>query len=127
MHVLGVTHVYAPSMAIPTDIGLTQQPNEGYAYIARVAEAMGEDRWKRLAAELTDIGKKLKAKGIGFGYHNHNFEFAKAGNRTGYDIMVTESDPEFVSFELDSAGPPRRATTSWRCSTSTKAATRPCT
>lgn len=101
MHVLGVTHVYAPSMAIPTDLGLSQQPNEGYAYISRVAEAMGEDRWKRLAGELTDIGKKLKTSGIGFGYHNHNFEFAKAGNRTGYDIMVTESDPEFVSFELD--------------------------
>jgi sugar phosphate isomerase/epimerase len=101
MHVLGVTHVYAPSMAIPTDIGLTQNPGEGYAYISRVAEAMGEERWKKLAAELTDIGRKLKAKGIAFGYHNHNFEFAKVGNRTGFDIMVTESDPEFVSFELD--------------------------
>ncbi|OYW43538.1 MAG: hypothetical protein B7Z38_01130 [Rhodobacterales bacterium 12-64-8] len=101
MHILGVTHVYAPSMAIPTDIGLTQNPGEGYAYISRVAEAMGEERWKKLAAELTDIGRKLKANGIAFGYHNHNFEFAKAGNRTGYDIMVTESDPAFVSFELD--------------------------
>jgi sugar phosphate isomerase/epimerase len=101
MHVLGVTHVYAPSMAIPTDIGLTQNPGEGYAYISRVAEAMGEERWKKLATELTDIGRKLKANGIAFGYHNHNFEFAKAGNRTGYDIMVTESDPAFVSFELD--------------------------
>jgi len=101
MHTLGVTHVYAPSMAIPTDIGLTQNPGEGYAYISRVAEAMGEERWKKLAAELTDIGRKLKGSGIGFGYHNHNFEFAKAGARTGYDIMVTESDPAFVSFELD--------------------------
>lgn len=101
MHVLGVTHVYAPSMAIPTDIGLTQNPGEGYAYISRVAEAMGEDRWKKLAAELTDIGKKLKANNIAFGYHNHNFEFAKAGARTGFDIMVQESDPAFVSFELD--------------------------
>lgn len=101
MHILGVTHVYAPSMAIPTDIGLTQNPGEGYAYISRVAEAMGEERWKKLAAELTDIGRKLKANDIAFGYHNHNFEFAKAGNRTGYDIMVTESDPAFVSFELD--------------------------
>lgn len=101
MHILGVTHVYAPSMAIPTDIGLKQNPGEGYAYISRVAEAMGEERWKKLAAEFTDIGRKLKANDIAFGYHNHNFEFAKAGNRTGYDIMVTESDPAFVSFELD--------------------------
>jgi sugar phosphate isomerase/epimerase len=101
MHILGATHVYAPSMAIPTDITLTPNANEGYAYIARVAEAMGEDRWKRMAAELTEIGRKLKASGIGFGYHNHNFEFVKVGDRTGFDILVAESDPANVAFELD--------------------------
>lgn len=101
MHVLGVTHVYAPSMAIPTDIGLSPNAGEGYAYVVRVAEAMGEERWKRMAAELTTIGRKLKAANIGFGYHNHNFEFVQVGNRTGFDILVAESDPAFVSFELD--------------------------
>ena len=88
-------------MAIPTDIELTQQPNEGYAFVSRVAQAMGEDRWKRLADELSDIGRKLKADGIGFGYHNHNYEFATAGDRTGFDILVASSDPSVVSFELD--------------------------
>jgi sugar phosphate isomerase/epimerase len=101
MHVLGATHIYAPSMAIPTDITLSPNANEGYAYVARVADAMGEDRWKRMAAELTDIGRRLKADGIGFGYHNHNFEFVKVGDRTGFDILVQESDPAYVSFELD--------------------------
>jgi sugar phosphate isomerase/epimerase len=101
MHVLGATHVYAPSMAIPTDISLSPNANEGYAFITRVAEAMGEDRWKRMAGELTEIGRKLKADSIGFGYHNHNYEFVKVGNRTGFDILVAESDPAFVSFELD--------------------------
>jgi sugar phosphate isomerase/epimerase len=101
MHVLGATHVYAPSMAIPTDISLTPSANEGYAFIARVAEAMGEDRWKRMAAELTEIGRKLKADGVNFGYHNHNYEFVKVGDSTGFDILVAESDPAFVSFELD--------------------------
>ncbi len=101
MHVLGAGHVYAPSMAIPTDITLTPSTTEGYAFIARVAEAMGEDRWKRMAAELSEIGRKLKADGIGFGYHNHNFEFVKVGERTGFDILMAESDPAAVSFELD--------------------------
>jgi sugar phosphate isomerase/epimerase len=101
MHVLGAGHVYAPSMAIPTDINLSASTNEGYAFIARVAEAMGEDRWKRMAAELSEIGRKLKADGIRFGYHNHNFEFVKVGDRTGFDILVAESDPASVSFELD--------------------------
>lgn len=101
MHTLGATHVYAPSMPIPTDIGLTPNPNEGYAFMSRVAEAMGDDRWKRFAAELSDIGGRLKASGIGFGYHNHNYEFAKSGDKTGFDIIVQESDPAAVSLELD--------------------------
>jgi sugar phosphate isomerase/epimerase len=101
MHVLGATHVYCPSMPAPTDIGLTPNAGEGYAFIVRVAEAMGVDRWKRFADELSEIGAKLKASGIGFGYHNHNYEFAKVGDRTGYDIIVQESDPAAVSFELD--------------------------
>ena len=101
MHTLGVTHVYAPSMAIPTDLGLTPNAGEGYAYIVRVAAAMGETGWKKMATSLTDIGRKLKAKSIAFGYHNHNFEFVPVGARTGYDILVAESDPEVVSFELD--------------------------
>ena len=101
MHTLGVTHVYAPSMAIPTDLGLTPNAGEGYAYIVRVAAAMGETGWKKMAASLTDIGRKLKAKNIAFGYHNHNFEFVPVGARTGYDILVAESDPDVVSFELD--------------------------
>src|SRR5690606_35926922 len=70
-------------------------------FMARVAEAMGEDRWKRMAAELSEIGRKLKAEGVGFGYHNHNFEFVRIGDRTGFDILVAESDPAAVSFELD--------------------------
>ena len=101
MHVLGAGHVYAPSMAIPTDIQLSPGANEGYAFIARVAEAMGEERWKRMAGELSEIGRKLKAEGVGFGYHNHNYEFVKVGDRTGFDILVTETDPAHVSFELD--------------------------
>ena len=101
MHKLGATHVYCPAMAIPDGLGLTPNAGEGYAFIARVAAAMKEDDWKKAAAELSDIGRKLKASGIAFGYHNHNFEFVKVGNRTGYDILVQESDPAAVSFELD--------------------------
>jgi sugar phosphate isomerase/epimerase len=101
MHTLGTSHVYAPSMPAPADIGITPNAGEGYAFIVRAAEAMGEDRWKRFANELSEIGRKLNANGIKFGYHNHNYEFVKVGARTGFDILVEESDPASVSFELD--------------------------
>lgn len=101
MHTLGAGHVIAPSMAIPDDIKLDPVPGEGYGMIVRVAAAMTEDHWKRMAAQLTGIGRKLKADGIAFGYHNHNFEFVPVAGRTGFDILVAETDPELVTFELD--------------------------
>jgi sugar phosphate isomerase/epimerase len=101
MATLGATHVYAPSMAIPDDIGISPAPNEGYRFIVRAAAAMGEDGWKRMAGRLSDIGRQLKAEGLAFGYHNHNFEFVRAGERSGYDILLDETDPDAVSFELD--------------------------
>jgi sugar phosphate isomerase/epimerase len=101
MHTLGAGYVYCPSMPAPADIGLTPNAGEGYAFIVRAAAAMGEDRWKRFANEMSEVGRKLNADGIKFGYHNHNYEFVRVGNRTGFDILVQESDPTFVSFELD--------------------------
>jgi sugar phosphate isomerase/epimerase len=101
MHTLGAGYIYAPSMPAPTDLTIQANAGEGYAFIVRAAAAMSEDHWKRFAAELSDVGRKLNANGIRFGYHNHNYEFVKVGNRTGFDILVEESDPATVSFELD--------------------------
>lgn len=100
MHVLGVKTVIAPSFAAPTDIVI---PNNaaGALGLARIVQAMTEDHWKRLGAQLTAVGAKLKPHGLGFGYHNHNVEFVRVGNRTGLDIMLAETDPALVSFELD--------------------------
>ncbi len=101
MHTLGVTNVYAPSMAIPAGIGISPREGEGYAFISRVAQAMGEDHWKRMAEQLNDIGQKLASNAIAFGYHNHNYEFARIGERTGFEMLLAETDPGYVSFELD--------------------------
>ena len=101
MHVIGATHVICPAMAAPDDIKLTPLPNEGFRIITRVVQAMTEDHWKRMAGQFNDIGRKLKAEGIAFGYHNHNMEFVKVGDRTGFDILLAETDPALVAFELD--------------------------
>lgn len=34
-------------------------------------------------------------------YHNHNLEFAPVGGTTGWDILMRETDPALVSFEMD--------------------------
>jgi sugar phosphate isomerase/epimerase len=100
MHVLGVKTVIAPSFNAPTDI-VIKDNEPGARGLARVAKAMSEDHWKKLAADLNAVGAKLKAQGLGFGYHNHNVEFVPVGNSTGIDLMIANTDPKLVSFELD--------------------------
>jgi sugar phosphate isomerase/epimerase len=41
-------------------------------------------------------------RGIRVGYHNHDFEFAAIpGGGTGFEILLGETDPALVDFELD--------------------------
>ncbi|MFN5422010.1 MAG: sugar phosphate isomerase/epimerase family protein [bacterium] len=47
-------------------------------------------------------GELCKKSGMKFGYHNHDFEFKeKLGDRTVFDIILTETDPNFVMYQLD--------------------------
>ena len=58
---------------------------------------------KKLAERLNKAGESLKAEGISLLYHNHNIELLKVdGNTRAYDILIDETDPEFVNFEFDS-------------------------
>ena len=60
------------------------------------------DAYKRLAAEFNGFGRAVRARGMRFAYHNHDFEFADVGaGRTGYDVLLAETDPQLVQFELD--------------------------
>lgn len=56
---------------------------------------------KRVAAEFNEWGKKLQAAGFRFAFHNHDMEFKPLGNTTAMDILITETDPSLVDFELD--------------------------
>jgi sugar phosphate isomerase/epimerase len=101
MHVIGATHVIAPALAAPADIRLNPPPPSGAAGLAKIVQAMTESHWKALAAQLNTIGTRMKAEGLGFGYHNHNVEFYPVAGSTGFDILLKETDPTLVTFELD--------------------------
>jgi sugar phosphate isomerase/epimerase len=36
-----------------------------------------------------------------FGYHTHAFEFEKQGDEIGLEVMISETDPTLVKFQLD--------------------------
>jgi sugar phosphate isomerase/epimerase len=60
------------------------------------------DDYKRMAAKANAIGESAKKRGLEFAYHNHHVEFRKLdGGRTGYDILLKETDPKLVKLEVD--------------------------
>ncbi|MBV9551067.1 MAG: sugar phosphate isomerase/epimerase [Alphaproteobacteria bacterium] len=54
-----------------------------------------------MAALAGRIGAAAKKAGLYFALHNHNMEFRVFGGVTGHDMLVNETDPALVSFELD--------------------------
>jgi sugar phosphate isomerase/epimerase len=72
------------------------------ALIPPLIGKVAPDYWPKTAAEFNRIARALKDDGIGFAYHNHSFEFEKLpDDRTGYDVLLAETDPALVKFELD--------------------------
>jgi len=60
------------------------------------------DDAQRTVEVFNRIGKLLKEKyGLTFVYHNHGFEFQPYGDGTLYDYIVQNTNPKYVSFELD--------------------------
>lgn len=57
--------------------------------------------WFVYSSYLNAIGRKCKQAGLTFGYHNHWFEFEKVENNFPLDILISSTNPEYVSFELD--------------------------
>lgn len=99
---LGAKWAVAPLLPLPA--GMRPLPGEDFPKaIARSVAAEGEAIWKKTAAMLNEKGAALRPLGIGVAYHNHNVEFAPiAGSHTtGWDILVRETDPRSVSFEVD--------------------------
>lgn len=60
------------------------------------------DAYKAHAEMLNRAAQVLKPYGVKVGYHNHQFEFFDlGGGQTGMEILLAETDPGLVDFELD--------------------------
>ncbi len=56
-----------------------------------------------LAARLNKAGKALADEGVSLLYHNHNCELRHVNaEKRAYDILIQETDPQYVNFEFDS-------------------------
>jgi sugar phosphate isomerase/epimerase len=60
------------------------------------------DNYKPMADYLNNLGSKAKAAGLQLAYHNHSEEFKDlGGGKMGYDLLLQQTDPSLVKFELD--------------------------
>ena len=62
---------------------------------------MDDDAVHAFAKELNRLGKECRENGLILTYHNHTQEFLPCGDSTVMDVLMKETDPELVSFELD--------------------------
>ena len=59
------------------------------------------DGYKATAEKFNKIGEIGNKYGVRFGYHNHAFEFDKMDGQIGMDVLIGETDPDLVTFEVD--------------------------
>ena len=56
---------------------------------------------KKAVEDFNRAGKVLKENGLTFCYHVHGYEFWPHENGTLLDYLIQNSDPDYVSFEMD--------------------------
>lgn len=61
----------------------------------------GREDTLQTAEQLNLLGEKCKEAGLGFYYHNHAHEFKRIGETSLFELLVENTDPENVKFELD--------------------------
>ncbi len=102
-------HVPLPAWETRLDDALAELRQLGcaYAVVPFVPEERRQrvDQARSLAADLNHYGAACRDRGLAFAYHNHAFEFAPlpdgATGQSLFDVLVAETDPSLVAFELD--------------------------
>lgn len=72
----------------------------GCAWIPHQAP-FDEKTAREAAAVFNRAGEALARRGIKFFYHTHGYEFQPHGSGTLFDLMMSETKPEFVRYEMD--------------------------
>jgi sugar phosphate isomerase/epimerase len=64
-------------------------------------DAFDEAECRDAIAVFNKAGEALAKEGITFFYHAHGYEFGKHGDGTLLDLLITETKPEHVSYQMD--------------------------
>jgi sugar phosphate isomerase/epimerase len=64
-------------------------------------KANSADAFKEFAAQYNQWGQEAVKYGMEFGFHNHNIEFQSFDGVTGLEILMKETDPKLVKWQMD--------------------------
>lgn len=56
---------------------------------------------KKAVGDFNRVGKILKENGLTLCYHDHGYEFGPYGDGTLFDYIAQNTDPKYLSFEMD--------------------------
>jgi sugar phosphate isomerase/epimerase len=59
------------------------------------------DGYRRMADAFNRYGVMAQQRGLKFGYHNHGYPFMEMEGKIPFDILVTRTSADVVTFELD--------------------------
>ena len=71
------------------------------AWIPHTNGSFNFENAKKAVEDFNRVGKYLKEQGLTFCYHAHGYEFWPHENGTLLDYIITNTNPEYVSFEMD--------------------------
>jgi len=77
----------------------------GHQYLVVPSIAADErtslDDYRAVAQRFNRLGEQANAAGLALGYHNHDFEFEPMDGQVPFDVLLAETDPALVAFEMD--------------------------
>ena len=88
-----------------TDENLKYLPGTGCKYIICPGFMHLEtlDEVYKAAETLNENGRKAKEVGMKYGYHNHAGDFSYIDGKMINDVLIENTDPDLVAFEIDVA------------------------
>jgi sugar phosphate isomerase/epimerase len=88
--------------SLPGKIGYAKQLGLQWVVCPMIPRTLWtQDGFHTAAQQFNEFGRRAKDSGMRFAFHNHDYEFADYGGKTGYNILIAETDPDLVFFELD--------------------------
>lgn len=85
--------------AIATEAKLLGLQYVGCAWIPH--QTFDEKTAREAAAMFNRAGEALAKHGLKFFYHTHGYEFQPHGDGTLFDLLLAETKPQFVTYEMD--------------------------